>query len=286
MWNEHSINDDGQLKPEAQTVCDKVKYTERKYPNIEHFLSNCEAYLAFHDDIEVLSFLNDVKKILDKCRSFIDDGNCDLSAYINLLQKMGRRRVRDPRLKVFTTNYDLAFETAASELGMMVVDGLSYTGVRKFDGKYFNYDVVKREENEHEFVEGVLQLFKLHGSVSWIRKDGQIYESRQPTATNACLIYPAKGKYQQAFIQPHLELLARLLDFLRKRNNCLVISGFGFNDDHLSEPIYSAIKSNPSMRLVIVDFKCATHIHNKGEDGSSKYWSLLKELSLDMTFIS
>ncbi|MDA6239272.1 hypothetical protein OSK14_24960, partial [Escherichia coli] len=92
------------------------------------FLSNCEAYLAFHDDEEVLNFLNKVKTIiLDKCRSFIDDGNCDLSAYINLLQKMGRRRVRDPRLKVFTTNYDLAFETAASELGMMVVDGLSYT---------------------------------------------------------------------------------------------------------------------------------------------------------------
>ncbi|EIQ0124193.1 SIR2 family protein [Escherichia coli] len=290
MWSESSINEDGQLKPDAQIVCDKVKYKEREYPNIEHFLSNCEAYLAFHDDEEVLNFLNKVKTIiLDKCRSFIDDGNCDLSAYINLLQKMGRRRVRAPRLKVFTTNYDLAFETAASELGMMVVDGLSYTGVRRFDGKYFNYDVVKRDENEHEFVEGVFQLFKLHGSVSWIRKDGQIYESSQPTATNACLIYPAKGKYQQAFIQPHLELLSRLLDFLRKRNNCLVISGFGFNDDHLSEPIYSAIKSNPSMRLIIVDFKCATHIRNKGGDGSSKYWDLLKQLSLsgyDIHFIN
>ncbi|HAF7359100.1 TPA: hypothetical protein G9X35_004291, partial [Salmonella enterica subsp. enterica serovar Java] len=204
----------------------------------------------------------------------------DLSSYVSLLQKMGRRRVRDPRLKVFTTNYDLTFETAASELGMMVVDGLSYTGVRRFDGKYFNYDVVHRDENEHEFIDGVFNLFKLHGSVSWIRKNGQIYENQKPTATNACLIYPAKGKYQQAFIQPHLELLSRLLDFLRKKNSCLIISGFGFNDDHLSEPIYSAIKSNPSMRLIVVDFKCATHINNKGENGSSKYWGLLKELSL------
>lgn len=289
MWNlwecamlEDPIeNEERKLKQIALNVCEKVKYTDIEYPNIEHFLSNCEAFLAFHEDKEVLDFLNEVKTvILNKCRSFLEDGTSDISSYVNLLQKMGRRRVRDPRLKVFTTNYDLTFETAASELGMMVVDGLSYTGIRRFDGKYFNYDVVHRDENEHEFIEGVFNLFKLHGSVSWVRKDGQIYENNTPSATNACLIYPAKGKYQQAFIQPHLELLSRLLDFLRKKNNCLVISGFGFNDDHLSEPIYSAIKSNPSMRLIVVDFKCATHINNNGKNGSSKYWSLLKELSL------
>ncbi|MGK3128497.1 SIR2 family protein [Pantoea sp. C8B4] len=274
-------NEERKLKKIGLSVCEKVKYTDIEYPNIEHFLSNCEAFLAFHEDDEVLDFLNQVKTvILNKCRSFLEDGTSDISSYVNLLQKMGRRRVRDPRLKVFTTNYDLTFETAASELGMMVVDGLSYTGIRRFDGKYFNYDVVHRDENEHEFVEGVFNLFKLHGSVSWVRKDGQIYENNTPSATNACLIYPAKGKYQQAFIQPHLELLSRLLDSLRKKNNCLVISGFGFNDDHLSEPIYSAIKSNPSMRLIVVDFKCTTHINNNGKNGSSKYWSLLKELSL------
>ncbi|MGG4624697.1 SIR2 family protein [Serratia odorifera] len=281
MLEEPRENGEVKLKKIALSVCEKVKYTDIEYPNIEHFLSNCEAFLAFHEDNEVLDFLNEVKSIiLNKCRSFLEDGTSDISSYVNLLQKMGRRRVRDPRLKVFTTNYDLTFETAASELGMMVVDGLSYTGIRRFDGKYFNYDVVHRDENEHEFIEGVFNLFKLHGSVSWIRRDGQIYENNTPSATNACLIYPAKGKYQQTFIQPHLELLSRLLDFLRKKNNCLVISGFGFNDDHLSEPIYSAIKSNPSMRLIVVDFKCATHINNNGENGSSKYWSLLKELSL------
>ncbi|HHH2995645.1 TPA: SIR2 family protein, partial [Citrobacter freundii] len=281
MLEDPEENEERKLKKIALSVCEKVKYTDIEYPNIEHFLSNCEAFLAFHEDNEVLDFLNEVKTvILNKCRSFLEDGTSDISSYVNLLQKMGRRRVRDPRLKVFTTNYDLTFETAASELGMMVVDGLSYTGIRRFDGKYFNYDVVHRDENEHEFIEGVFNLFKLHGSVSWIRKDGQIYENNTPSATNACLIYPAKGKYQQAFIQPHLELLSRLLDFLRKKNNCLVISGFGFNDDHLSEPIYSAIKSNPSMRLIVVDFKCATHINNNSKNGSSKYWSLLKELSL------
>ncbi|MGL5386178.1 MAG: SIR2 family protein [Enterobacterales bacterium] len=283
MWeNPDEVGDKFVLKPVAISVCKKVRYSETNYPNIEHFLSQCDAYLSFHEDKEVFDFLNEVKSIiLDKCQSFIISGKSDLTSYKMLLQKMARRRVRDPRLKVFTTNYDMTFESSASELGMMVVDGLSYTGKRRFDGKYFNYDVIKRDENEHEFIEGVFQLFKLHGSVSWARDDGQIYEDNNPTASSACLIYPAKGKYQQAFIQPHLELLSRFLDSLRKKNSCLVISGFGFNDDHLSEPIYSAIKSNPSMKLIIADYKCAAHIENNGGNGSSKYWSLLKKLSGD-----
>lgn len=290
MWKNPEAGDEGEISEIGNSICQKVKYQESENPNIEHFLSNCESYLTFHDDEEVSGFLNKVRGvILDKCQSFIKNDKCDLSAYRNLLQKMARRRARDPRLKIFTTNYDLTFESSASDLGMVVIDGLSYTGKRRFDGKYFNYDVVKRNDNEHDFVEGVFQLLKLHGSVSWIRKDNQVYEDLAPSPENACLIYPAKGKYQQAFIQPHLELLSRFLDFLRKENNCLVISGFGFNDDHLSEPIYSAIKSNPSMRLILIDFRCVSHINNSGLNGSSKYWTHLKELSssgYDIHFIN
>lgn len=286
MWENPLANEDDidyqLLKEKATNVCDKVQYFEKEYPNIEHFLSQCDAYLSFHNDVAVSDFLNEVKAIiLEQCQKFINSGDSDLTSYMMLLQKMARRRVRDPRLKVFTTNYDMAFETSASDLGMMVIDGFSYTGKRKFDGNYFSYDVIKRDENEHEFIEGVFQLFKLHGSVSWSRNDEGIYEDNNPSANSACLIYPAKGKYQQAFIQPHLELLSRFLDSLRNRNSCLVISGFGFNDDHLSEPIYSAIKSNPSMRLIIADFKCATHIENNGSNGSSKYWKLFSELAIN-----
>lgn len=279
-----------ELSETASNVCKKVNYNDFDNPNIEYFLSQCDAFLSFHEDLEVSTFLTKVKDIiLNMCRGFILEQNSDLSAYKMLLQKMARRRVRDPRLKVFTTNYDMTFETSASELGMMVVDGLSYTGKRKFDGKYFNYDVIMRDENEHEFVEGVFQLYKVHGSVSWVREGTNIYENNFATADSVCLIYPAKGKYQQAFLQPHLELLSRFLDSLRKKNCCLIISGFGFNDDHLSEPIYSAIKSNPSMKLIIADYKCASHIESNENKGSSKYWRLFKELSqngYDIYFIN
>lgn len=294
MWdNPDSKEDDAewaQLSDAAIDVCDKVGYRERENPNIEHFLSLCDAYLMFNDDDAVRRLVIDTKTvILDACSKFLELSENDISSYLGLLQKLARRRVRDPRLKVFTTNYDMCFETASSELGMMLVDGFSYTRNRRFDGRYFNYDVVRRDNENHEFVEGVFQIFKLHGSVSWERADGEIFESFGVSPENVALIYPAKGKYQQAFIQPHLELFSRFIEVLRVPNSCLLVSGFGFNDDHLAEPIVSAIKSNPSLKLIIGDFKAATHIANSGENGSSSYWSELAELSAngyDIHFIN
>jgi hypothetical protein len=286
--NNSDMNDT--FSDDANAVLEKVKYTETQNPNIEHFLSQCDAYLLFYDDEEVKSFLYFVKKvILEECSEFIEKPDSDLSAYKGLLQKLARRRVRDPRLKVFTTNYDMCFETSASDLGMMIVDGFSYTRKRRFDGRFFTYDVVRRENENQEFVEGVMQLYKLHGSVSWERNGSDIVECAQPSPENAALIYPAKGKYQQAFIQPYLELLSRFLESLRQPNSCLLISGFGFNDDHLSEPIYSAIKSNPSLKLIIADYKAASHIKNKESNESSPYWHRMANLSqegYDIHFIN
>ncbi|ROL68121.1 SIR2 family protein [Pseudomonas protegens] len=274
----------------AGQVAGTVRYHETLNPNIEHFLSQCDAYLAFNDDAAVRAFVSDVKAIiLDACSAFLRAPNADISAYRHLLQKLARRRVRDPRLKVFTTNYDMCFETAASDLGMMAIDGFSYTRRRRFDGRHFTYDIVRREAEGHEFAEGVFQLLKLHGSVSWSRDGKEIYEDAAPTPANACLIYPAKGKYQQAFLQPHLELLSRYLEFLRQPNSCLIVAGFGFNDDHLSEPIFSAIQSNPSLKLILCDFQCITHLHNRGYHGSSDYWGRFHDLAkrgFDIHFIS
>lgn len=278
------------LTHEAKYVAGVVRYTERTAPNIEHFLSQCDAYLAFNEDLRVGAFLHQVKTvILRACSDFINLPSSDISAYEFLLQKLARRRVRDPRLKVFTTNYDMCFETAASRLGMVAIDGFSYTRQRRFDGKHFTYDIVRREADSHEFTEGVFQLLKLHGSVSWSREGNEIYEDAAPSAENACLIYPAKGKYQQAFLQPHLELLSRFLEFLRQPNSCLVVAGFGFNDDHLSEPIYSAIKSNPSLKLILCDYQCINHVNNRGSYGSSHYWGDFHDLAqkgFDVHFVS
>lgn len=272
-----------QLHKEAKGICEQLRYTELETPNIEHFLSACDAYLiVYPDDKAVKSFLTDCKaKILKACSEFLT-AKTDITAYTEILRKLARRRTRDPRLKVFTTNYDMCFETASSVLGMMVVDGFSYTRLRRFNGQYFNFDVVNRASEELSFIQGVIQLYKLHGSVSWEYQGRDVYEVQKPSPELACLIYPAKGKYQQAFIQPHLELLSRYLEFLRQPNACLVVSGFGFNDDHLSEPILSAIRSNPSMKLIVSDYAAYDQVNGVG----SHYWQDLASSGADVTFIN
>ncbi|MEW9584680.1 SIR2 family protein [Paraburkholderia sp. DGU8] len=264
------------LSEEADAICHKVGFTPGE-ANIEHFLSRCDAYLSLYNDANLVDFVVRCKKtILRLCSDFIE--NAKLSSHELFLRKVARRRTRDARLKVYTTNYDLCFEVAASNLGMVVVDGFSYGRHRRFDPSYFQYDFVRRKDDSQEFLEGVIHLAKLHGSVSWERDaNGRIYESSAPDPARACLIYPTKGKYQQAFVQPHLELLSRFLDDLRRPNTCVVVSGFGFNDDHLSEPLVSSIKSNSSLTVFIADF-CAVD-HTDSDYMGENYWHQLSDLS-------
>lgn len=260
----------------ATQTAGKVNY-ELKDQNIEAFLSKVEAFLQVTQDKDVSAFLNLSKQvILDKCSTFTDLGQ--LEAHKTFLHRLSRRRVRDQRLQVFTTNYDLCFERATTELGGVVLDGFSFTAPRRYDPRFFGYDIIRRPRSGDDlghYLEGVFLLYKLHGSVNWARgEDGVIYEQDKPTPAKACLIYPAMGKYQQSFVQPHLESMAQYLAAVREPNTCLLVVGFGFNDDHLAEPLLAAVQSNPHLRLIVVDPRPNTNVTN-----GNRYWTRFFELS-------
>ena len=251
--------------------------------NIEALLSRCDAFLQLNKNTDVANFVTASKKvILEKCSKFIDlaDEN-QLAAHRTFLHRLSRRRVRDSRLKLFTTNYDLCFETAAGRQGLVVLDGFSFTQPRHFDPRFFLYDIVRRPATGDEVgtpLEGVFHLNKLHGSVNWLRsKDGEIEVVADPPPESACLIYPAKGKYQQSYVQPHLELVSQYFSVLREPGTCLIVTGFGFNDDHLSEPILAAVRTNPHLRLIIVN-PSADDLTSRPKE-KNKYWAALFNLA-------
>lgn len=257
--------------------------------NIEEFLSLCEAHLTIKEDTAIKDFVEECKKkILSACSFKKTDAI--LSGHKTFIHRLSRRRVRDSRLKLFTTNYDTCFEEAAGSHGIVVIDGFSFTKPRVYDPRFFDFDIVKRTTNStttDNYLEGVFQLYKLHGSVTWEKEDNCILE-KDATPNGACMIFPAKGKYQQSYIQPHLELMARYLSALREPNTCLLITGFGFNDNHLSEPIISAIKSNPYLKVIIADYSAESNV--SGTNGkASQYWGEIKKLNLageDISFIN
>jgi hypothetical protein len=140
-------------------------------------------------------------------------------------------------------------------------------------------DIVRRGsagDEQSSLLEGVFHLYKLHGSVTWARKANDTIEIVEKTnASEACLIYPARGKYQQSYAQPHLELVSQFFSVLRQPNTCLVVVGFGFNDDHLSEPILAAVRSNPHFRLIVVNRSA----EKTSATGSNRYWKAFLELA-------
>ena len=247
--------------------------------NVEGLLSRVEAFLQISDDADVREFLNQSKKaILDRCSAFLD--SAELGPHRTFLHRMARRRVRDERLRIFTTNYDLCFERAARDVGELAIDGFSFSAPRQYDPRFFAYDIVRRlcggNSPEH-YLEGVFLLYKLHGSVNWARdKQGVIREKEHPEPEEACLVYPASGKYQQSFVQPYLESVAQYLGALREPNTCLLTVGFGFNDAHLAEPLLAAAQTNPHLRLIVVDL----HAKDKMEGPKpNSYCAKLLDLS-------
>lgn len=272
------------VSPAAAKVIAEIGYdTAAEKENIEALLSRCEAYLQVRTSAEVTTFVTESKKvILEKCSEFIDPADANqLAAHRTFLHRLSRRRVRDSRLKLFTTNYDLCFETAAGRQGLVVLDGFSFTQPRQFDPRFFLYDIVRRPATGDEVgtpLEGVFHIYKLHGSVNWSRKaENEIEVEPKPAPDSACLIYPAKGKYQQSYVQPHLELVSQYFSVLREPNTCLIVTGFGFNDDHLSEPILAAVRTNPHLRLIIVN-PSADDLTARPKE-KNKYWETLFSLT-------
>lgn len=251
--------------------------------NIEALLSRCEAFLQVKESADVTKFITASKKIiLEKCSEFLAPADeKQLAAHRTFLHRLSRRRVRDSRLKLFTTNYDLCFETAAGRQGLVALDGFSFTQPRHFDPRFFLYDIVRRPTTGDDVgtpLEGVFHLYKLHGSVNWSRAaGGDIEIVANPKPEDACLIYPARGKYQQSYVQPHLELISNYFSVLREPNTCLIVTGFGFNDDHLSEPILAAIRTNPHLRLIIVNPSADDLTARPPE--KNKYWESLFNLA-------
>lgn len=247
--------------------------------NIERFLSKIEAYLQVNEVETIKKYLNSCKQvILAKCSNFLRPEK--LGAHKTFLHRLSRRRVRDQRLKVFTTNYDLCFERAASALGGVALDGFSFTAPRRYDPRYFGYDIIRRPrggDDLGQYLEGVFLLYKLHGSVNWARdNEGAISEKESPAPEEACLIYPASGKYRQSFDQPHLESMAQYLTAVREPNTCLLVVGFGFNDDHIAEPLLAAARSNPHLRVIVGD----PHADEKAKDtAGNRYWRQFFELA-------
>jgi hypothetical protein len=237
--------------------------------NIEILLSRCLASLQLMPDPDLEAFVADAETTIAAACDFIS--NLDqVPLHALLLRKLARRPVGSDRLRVFTTNYDLAFEYAASAEHLISLDGFSQSLPHLFDAAQFDWDIVRRraaDGSSVEFIAGVHYLYKLHGSIDWRRRSSGIVKvSTSPPVVagesrheSPCLIFPRDNKCQLSYEQPFFDVLAAFQGALRGDNLGLIVAGFGFADQHIVRPLLSALKSNASLTAVFVDPRLETN---------------------------
>jgi hypothetical protein len=244
LWSDVSAD------PDFPDTREKVHFSTND-ENIERFLSQCQLSMALQPDDNTRKFIQRAERmIVNRCR-FVTS-NVDLARHEMFLRKIARRSTRLPRLKLFTTNYDLAFEAAASRIGFITVDGFSHTLPSTFDGSNFNFDFVRRADEREgpEYIPNVFHLYKIHGSVDWELKNERVIRVEDPEIP--LIIYPRNSKFESSYNPPFLEMMSRLQIALRQPNTGLLIIGFGFNDQHISQPILAAIRSNVGLKAAFV----------------------------------
>ncbi len=260
--------DDGRSAPTMGDLWDSVKVTTGdEFPdviasvgyetppdgdNIELLISRAQSRLAIEDVPTLSQFITDAEAVIADYCKFVDDST-DLNVHESFLRKIARRGPSAARMQLFTTNYDLAFESAANRAGFLAVDGFSYGQPSEFEGSYFDYDFVRRSHDSVavDLVPNVFQLFKLHGSINWQRTEGRIEKASSPASP--LLIYPADSKFRLTYDQPFLENMSRFQLALRKPDSAVMIIGSGLRDAHLAQPLRAAVHSNVSQMYLVVD---------------------------------
>lgn len=253
-----------ELKKKCKEVC--------KSKNIENFLSFVLLYEKLTGKIQDTNgeFLTDKleKEIADACRLTLAPDNVH---HQDFLRKLSARKPGDPRVQLYTTNYDTLFEQAANKMNFTILDGFSFSYPRIFNGKNFDYDIVYRDhtrvKQEESFVPNAIQLFKLHGSINW-EKDSNGNICQKENVKKPCIIYPASQKYESSYEQPYFEMIAHLQQTLRKDGTLMIVVGFGFQDKHIQNIIKEAVLQNLNFHLIIV---CYGQMEITKED-CSKDW--------------
>ncbi len=254
--------------------------------DIEALLSRCrlaESFLAGVQKEEIVKFIALAEDVIITATNFVVM-NHPLPVHGEFLRRIARRSQRKSRTKVFTTNYDRCFEEAGRQGRYVIVDGFSHTFPPTFDAIHFTYETARRVASTEPLdpIPNLFHLYKLHGSVDWRRQEPSGEVTKWMQSGKPVLIYPRNSKYELAFEQPYLEMISAFQTALREPDTGLLVIGFGFNDNHLAEPIMSVIRSNLSMKVVIVSPGLAPwksgDQQGPGECGVNKHLMRLRDL--------
>ena len=177
-----------------------------------------------------------------------------LQLYRNFYIKTVFRGRKSP-INIFTTNYDLYNEQALDLLSFPYNNGFVGTYKRSFNPASYKYAYVEDMNlSKHiwERVPNFYNLYKLHGSISWVKDSNKIREIdyNHISEDDTVMIYPTPLKDRSTLMTPYSDLFRAMETALLRKNSVLITLGYSFADDHINRLILNSL-AIPTFKLII-----------------------------------
>lgn len=253
-------------------LIEKVQYpyklNDPKF-NLEDLISLIINFEKFNKSSKI-KFSNSKKAIFDiiiKATSY--DYNNNTFKHVRFFKILSNFVKSEHKLNVVTTNYDTLLEDAAESMKVTVFDGFSFSQTPQFDSTMFDWNLVKNvpavKTHEYIYKSNVINLLKIHGSLTWERSESgnNIVRKNKKLVSKPIMVFPSSDKYAQSYQEPYFELFTKFQELLRQPNTLFITSGFSFADNHISRMILSALQTNESLATLITDFNIEPCLPNK-----------------------
>lgn len=216
-----------------------------------------------------------LKSVLESERDLLavfDKGDPEANLRQNLLMSFllsfASRTPSRERLNLFTTNYDRLIEYGCDQAGLRIMDRFVGMLSPVFRASRMNLDFHYNPpgiRGEPRYLEGVIRLFKLHGSIDWRQLRREIRRQSLPFGapdnhpaitmdpSDGVIIYPNSAKDMETSEYPYAELFRDFAAATCRPNSVLVTYGYGFGDDHVNRVIRDML-TIPSTHVVIISY--------------------------------
>jgi SIR2-like domain len=222
------------------------------------------------------------KSIFGECALTITDTSptaksaSEIAPHLAFFSKLMARDSNLGRAHVFTLNYDTLLEQALELLGIQYFDGFTGKADAHFDPSVYGLDIYypgEIAEGRVRRFDKFAHLYKLHGSIHWQFKDGDVrarhpdigefagFPAKSPAekATflekeklNSVGILPTANKFMQTLGMPFSHLFRSFQIRLGISQTFFVVMGYGFGDEHVNRIIETALM-NPSLVMLVIE---------------------------------
>lgn len=190
------------------------------------------------------------------------------SLLVSFLLSFASRAATRERLNLITTNYDRLIEYGCDLGGLHVLDRFVGALSPVFRASRLNIDIHYNPpgiRGEPRYLEGVIRLCKIHGSLDWRWEGKELRRYAVPFGAgvnhpdmpkepwDSVMIYPNPAKDVETLNYPYAELFRDFAAAACRPNSSLVTYGYGFGDDHVNRVIKDML-TIPSTHLVIISW--------------------------------